>query len=78
MSTDIWIVLVEDRHSDVDALPFSSEEAAAAKARSLVPDDAEEGALNDAMRRAGWVLYLLYGTEGDRVRAVKRTLDDQP
>ena len=71
---EVWIVLIEDRHADVEALPFSTEEAAFAEARDSVPDDAEEGELNDAMRRDGWVLYLPYGTEGDCVRVVKRTL----
>lgn len=28
-----------------------------------------------AMRRDGWVLLLAYGTEGDCVRVVKRTMD---
>ena len=72
---DIWITLIEDRHADVDALPFSSEGAAITKARSWVPADAEDGELNDAMRRDGWVLYLPYGPEGDHVRVVKRTMD---
>ena len=35
---DIWIVLVQDRHSDVDARPFSSEERAIEYARSQVDD----------------------------------------
>lgn len=80
--SDIWIVLVEDRHSDVEALPFSTEERAAEYARDWVRDapefsgDAEDAELNDAMRRDGWVLYLPYGTEGDCVRVVKRTMDD--
>jgi hypothetical protein len=74
--TDIWIVLIEDRHSDVEALPFTSEAAALAQARDSVPDDATSGEdLNDAMRRDGWVLYLPYGLEGDYVRVVKRTMD---
>lgn len=30
--TDIWIVLIEDRHAGVEALPFSSEEQAVAEA----------------------------------------------
>lgn len=50
---DIWIVLMEDRHADVEALPFSSEELAFAKARSSVPDDAEERQLTIGMRRVG-------------------------
>jgi hypothetical protein len=74
--TDIWIVLIQDRHADVEALPFTSEAAALAQARDSVPDDATGGEdLNDAMRRDGWVLYLPYGTEGDRVRVVRRTMD---
>ncbi len=73
---DIWITLIEDRHANVEALPFSSEEAAFAKARDSVPDDAEEDELNDAMRKDGWVLYLPYGPEGDCVRVIRRTLDD--
>jgi hypothetical protein len=74
--SEVWIVLVEDRHSDVDALPFSTEEGAFAKARDSVPDDAGEEPLTDGMRKSGWVLYLPYGAEGDCVRVVKRVMDD--
>lgn len=73
---DTWIVLIEDRHADVEALPFSSEERALAAARSAAPDDARDEDLNPAMRADGWVLYLPYGPEGDLVRVIKRTLDD--
>jgi len=72
---DIWIVLIEDRHADVEALPFSSEERAIVVARDNAPDDAEPEPLNDAMRKDGWVFCLPYGSEGDCVRVVKRTLD---
>lgn len=72
---EVWIVLVEDRHSDVDARPFSSEGRAAEYARSQVDDTDLPDELNDAMRRDGWVLYIPYGTEGDHVRVVKRTMD---
>lgn len=73
--TGIWIMLIEDRHSDVDALPFSSEERAVAAARGAAPDDAEPEPLNDAMRKDGWVFLLPYGSEGDHVRVVRRTMD---
>ena len=77
-STDTWIVLVEDRHADVDALPFSSEERAIEHARTAAPDDAESEHLTDGMRKDGWVFYLPYGPEGDCVRVVKRTMDGCP
>jgi len=77
--TDIWIVLVQDRHADVDALPFSSEELAAAAARDKAgeyarsPDDVNwDAGLNPGMRSDGWVLYLPYGPEGDCVRVIRR------
>lgn len=79
--TDIWIALVEDRHTDVDAKPFSTENAArraaweAAKGSSWHPGDVTEEALTDGMYRAGWVLLLAYGTEGDRVRVIRRQVD---
>jgi hypothetical protein len=72
---DVWIVLVDD----IDALPFSSEERAveaaraAARGRGDVEPDVE---LAPAIREAGWVLYVPYGSEGACVRVVKRTVDD--
>lgn len=72
---DTWIVLVEDRHSDVDARPFSSEERAITYARSQAPDGDTPEPLTDGMIRDDWVLYIPYGTEGDCVRVVKRTMD---
>lgn len=74
-------MLVEDRHTDVEPLPFSTEEAAIAAARKQAADNAwhpehiEEAELTASMREAGWVLCIGYSVESDRVRVVKRTLD---
>jgi hypothetical protein len=89
--TEVWIVLDEDRHADVEALPFSTEEAAFAEARDRAgdmslpegtgPDDVEhvpgEQELTSRMIELGWVLLLVYSIEGDCVRVVKRTMDGQ-
>lgn len=72
---DTWIVLIEDRHSDADAHPFSTEAAAFGAALGHVPDGTEPAELNGAMLADGWVLYLPYGPEGDSVRVAKRTMD---
>jgi hypothetical protein len=73
---DIWIVLTEDRHSGVEALPYASQEAATGHA--LVLGERSGGAvpaeLTGAMLADGWVLYIPYGTEGDRIRVIRRTL----
>jgi hypothetical protein len=79
---DVWVVLVEDRHTDVDALPFSTEEGALAEARAQVianarhPEDIDwDAGLTQGMIGAGWVLYVPYSCESDTVRVVKRELD---
>jgi hypothetical protein len=80
---DVWIVLIEDRHADVEPLPFSTEEAAIQAARAAVrenarhPEDIDwDAELTPGMRADGWVLYVPYSTESDFVRVVKRTMDD--
>jgi hypothetical protein len=73
--TDTWIVIVEDRHSSVDALPFSTPALAVAHAYTLVPDGTEPAPRNDDMILDGWMLYLPYGTEGDCVRVIRRAVD---
>ena len=79
--SDVWIVLVEDRHTDVNALPFTSEVAALeaahaqAEANAVYVGTVREGELNQAMIDDGWVLWLEYGTEGDSVRVIRRQLD---
>jgi len=88
--TDVWIVIDEDRHTDVEARPFSTEERAFEYARDQAgdmslpegtgPDEVEhvpgEQELTPRMRQDGWVLLLVYSIEGDCVRVVKRTMDD--
>jgi hypothetical protein len=72
--TTIYIVILQERHIDVDALPFSTAEAANAYARELAefyargPSDIEEWGSGE-LYHAGW------GPEGDCVGVVKRTLD---
>jgi hypothetical protein len=75
--TVVWIVIIEDRHQDVDALPFSTMPGAMSYARSwtLGVPDVEELELTEDMARDGWILCLEYGTEVDHVRVVERELD---
>ena len=73
---DTWIVLIEDRHADVEVRPFSSEERAVEYALAE-SDGAQPEALNPAMVADGWVLFVPYGSEGDCIRVVKRTMDGE-
>jgi hypothetical protein len=72
----VWIVIIEDRHADVDALPYSNMPAAIAAAREWARGlDVVEETLTEEMAQDGWVLCLEYGLEGDSVRVVERELD---
>lgn len=70
----IYIVILQERHIDVDALPFSTRKAANDHARYLAefyargPEDVEEWGTGE-LYHAGW------GPEGDCVGVVKRELD---
>lgn len=72
---ELWIVLVKDRHSSVDARPYSDRETAGADARDRAGDAAEEPALTERQVQDGTVLWLGYGTEGDCVSVIRREMD---
>lgn len=71
----IWIMLIEDRHADTDAIPFGSEQAAIAAARARAGHDGVGGReMTDDMREDGWVLNCPISEEGDRIRVIQRTM----
>jgi hypothetical protein len=84
MNTPVWIVITEDRHADVEADPFSTEQAAVDYAREAAAENAgvhlevTEAQISQRARDDGWVLVLEYGSEGDCVRVVRREMDATP
>lgn len=76
----IFIVIIEDRHTDVSAEPFTSKDAAIAHARSEASkyarfeDDFQEQELTGEMVKDGWLYYATYSVEGDCVTVVEREL----
>jgi hypothetical protein len=82
MATEVFIVITEDRHGDVEVAPFADKAAAIAHAGQEVeandrhPELADERdrKLNEAMVTDDWVWFCGYGTEGDMVRVVRREL----
>jgi len=71
----IYVVMVEDRHADLDAELFTDPEQAIAYARRTAhelcrhPESYEEETIE------GWLFYARYSTEGDSVWVVEKTLD---
>lgn len=80
--TDIYIVLVEDRHYDAEVLAFTTPEAAIATAEKALaanaryPEDIERE-LTEEMVADGWVWNARYSEEGDAIRVIRRELNYQ-
>jgi hypothetical protein len=72
----VYLVVVEDRHFDVDVLPFSTLDAALAAAEHEVdrlcrhPENIERLGPNTADE--DWYLQIVYSCEGDSVSVISR------
>lgn len=75
--TTIYIALIEDRHTDVEACAFSTPEAAIdfAKDCALAAVDGDWSEVKEE-DIDGWLYHACYSPEGDSVRVVERVLDD--
>lgn len=78
---DIYLLIIEDRHVDVEVHPFVSEywaRIAAAKylAECGNPEDWDEE-LTPLMQADGWIYTCTYSVEGDSLRIQKRKLDER-
>lgn len=80
----IFQVMVDDRHTDTEAIPFSTSEKALAYAKQLFeaycdeqdePDDNEEMGIQPTS--GGWLFYAVYSTEGDCIWVVEQELDGE-
>jgi hypothetical protein len=78
--TDVYLVVVEGRHADVDVTVFAAEQDAADFAQACLAgtsrseENLEDSALSPSMIADGWLAHLPYGAEGDCVRVMKREL----
>ena len=76
--TKIYIVIWEDRHTDVTAHPFTDKQTAITEARRTAhafakePDDYQE---HDYGKNSGWLFYAGYSCESDCVRVVEVEMD---
>ncbi len=85
--SDVYVLVGEDRHLDVQVEVFTDEVAAVRAAQQFIQEhasrtldeldlDPEDSELNDAMRADGWLYFQVYSVEGDSVRVVKRKLNE--
>lgn len=77
---ELYIVIIEDRHADTTAHPFTDKEKAIAEAKRVAkeycrhPEDYQE---HDYGRDDGWLFYADYSCESDSVRVITTELDKE-
>ncbi len=70
----IYLVLIEDRHTDTQAFPFSTAEAAIAYARVVATERAREEGPREG-KVTGWLYYAVYAGDSDCVWVIEKELD---
>lgn len=73
----LYLVMVEDRHTDPAAFVFSTPEAAIEDAKRRAREYAYNQAdIDESNPPDGWLYRARYSVEGDCVWVVERTLND--
>jgi hypothetical protein len=71
----LFILIVEDRHTDVEAIPFLSLAGAITEAKRRYPHGLREGSLTSGLYDAGWRYYADWSTEGETLRVVEHEVE---
>lgn len=77
----LFLLIVEDRHTDVLVFPFSNEQMAINEAKRIAKErcrDAEDYEEHPYGKDDGWLFYANYSCESDSVRVVEAQLDYIP
>lgn len=72
----LYVVMVNDRHSDPEPFVFSTPEAATDFARREVNDYAQRPADVVEQQIDGWLYCATYSPEGDSVWVLEKVLDE--
>jgi hypothetical protein len=75
----MYIILIEDHHTDTDAEAYANRDTALQRAQALLDGYSDNTApqggepLTPEMVQQGWIFFGLYG-ESDGIRVIERTL----
>jgi len=69
---ELYVVMVNDRHTDTDAYVFSTQEAALDFARHT----AQDWLVEDPEPPTGWLYYAEHPTEEDSIWVERKFLDE--
>ena len=70
---DLYVVMVNDRHTDPEPWLFSSEDVAMAYARRV----ARDWLVEQVGGADGWLFHAQHPTEGDAIWVTRKTVDDR-
>lgn len=73
----LFMVIIEDRHADVKAHPFSDAEKAIETAKRVAKNLASHEDDYEEHDYQGWLFCAVYSCEGDCVRVVETELDKE-
>lgn len=74
---DVYLAIIEDRHSDVDVAVFSTLDLAIEYARGTAREYAtREQDVIEQEPKGDWLFAVTYSIEGDWIRVVKATVDE--
>lgn len=73
---NVYVLIIEDRHCDVDAHVYASKEEAIERARTIANQYCKWGEVDEtltgSMRQSGWVYHGIYSCENDSVTVLER------
>jgi len=70
----VYVVLINDRHADLEVELFTQPNVAIARARTLAKEYCRREEDYEEFRIANWLFYAKYSVEGDWVRVIEREL----
>jgi hypothetical protein len=79
MNDKVFLVIIEDRHTDVTVHPFSDAGVAIEEAKRVAEEYGRENDYyeeHDYGKDDGWLFFARYTGEGDSVRVVEAELDE--
>lgn len=74
---EIYIAMIQDRHTDVEVHSFSDPDKAIDYARSRALESCKHDEYYEEQEVESWLFCASYSCEGDFVRVVKTELDDE-
>lgn len=80
MDNLIYVVMIEDRHVDVEVELFVNKERAIERAKEIFNEEdrysnGKEEKLSPTMVEDGWVYFAIYSCESDSIRVLERKLN---